>query len=340
MDNIESSPTRGKVVTAISVLVTLALLFAVINALDKRPRTHDAHLFAFTAGIAPEVSGRVIEVNVTNGSRVKKGDVLFRIDPEPFELRLRQAKSQVASLRAQIDLTTRQVASQTSGANAASTQTNRAREQLRLARDTLARLEPLLGNGYVTEQQVDEAQANERTAEAALLASIQQATQARQAVGDTASLMEQLAGAEAAEALATRDLRESTVIAPFDGQVVGLQFSLGTFATAGHPFFTMVNDKEWYAIADFRETDLRNLRPGQSATVWVMGFDGQPLHGQVESIGVGVEPEDQQGPGLPVVGRTLNWVVVAQRFPIWIRLDGAPEGPVRIGATASVKVQP
>lgn len=325
--------------TGISLVVTLVLLLAVIIALDKRPRTHDAHLFAFTAGIAPEVSGRIIEVNVTNGNRVEQGDILFRVDPKPFELRLRQAQSQVASLRAQIGLTTRQVASQTSGAAVASTQVTRTREQLRLARSTLARLEPLLGHGYVTEQQVDDARSSERTAEAALVASMQQAAQAREAIGDTVSLIEQLRGAEAAEAIAARDLRESAVVAPFDGVVTGLQFSRGTFAAAGHPLFTMINDREWYAIADFRETDLRNLRPGQPVTVWVMGHDSRRLHGRVESIGVGVQPEDQQGPGLPMVGRTLNWVVVAQRFPVWVHLDSAPDDIARIGATASVKVE-
>ena len=84
--------------------------------LDRRPRTHDAHLFAYSAGMAPEVSGRIVALHVTNNQRVKRGEPLVDIDPEPFELRVRQARAQVAALKAQINLTGRQVASQRSGA--------------------------------------------------------------------------------------------------------------------------------------------------------------------------------------------------------------------------------
>ena len=75
------------------------------------------------------------------------------------------------------------------------------------------------------------------------------------------------------------------------------------------------------------------------ATVWVMGSDDQPIRGRVESLGEGVQPEDGGGPGLPVVGRTINWVVVAQRFPVWVRLEDPPPQLTRIGATASVRVE-
>jgi multidrug efflux system membrane fusion protein len=270
---------------------------------------------------------------------VTKGEPLLDIDPEPFELRRQQARAQVAALKAQIGLTARQVTSQISGADAAATQINQARAQLALAQDTLHRLEPLLGKGYVTNQQIDEARTNERNAAVALTAATQHANQARQAVGDTNSLVAQLSGAEAAEAIAERDLREATLRAPFDGSVVGLQIAEGAFAVAGHPLFTLINEHDWYAIADFRETELPRISVGDPATVWVMGSDNQPIRGRVDSLGGGVQPDDRGGPGLPVVGRTLDWVVVAQRFPVWIRLDDPPRDVTRIGATVSVRVQ-
>lgn len=329
----------GRGITAASIVAAVVLLTAMVFVMDRRPRTHDAHLFAYTAGIAPEVSGRITAVHVVNNQLVKEGDVLTQIDPEPFELRLRQARAKVAALKAEIDLTGRQVSAQTSGAQAASTQIARAREQYALARSTRERLEPMVGKGYVTQQQIDEARTSERTAAAALSASTLQATQAHEAIGDTASLVEELAGAEAVEALAARDLREATVRAPFDGRVVGMQFARGAFAVAGSPLFTLVKMHEWYAVADFRETDLQHIHVGDKATAWLMGMESRPVHGHVESLGVGVQPEDKEGPGLPVVGRTLNWVVVAQRFPVWVKLDDPPESMMRIGATVSVKVQ-
>ncbi|MHA6203436.1 HlyD family efflux transporter periplasmic adaptor subunit [Dyella soli] len=329
----------GRSLTVVALLAALVLLAATVFVVDRRPRTHDAHLFAYTAGIAPEVSGRLTVIHVINNQLVRKGDVLAQIDPEPFELRLRQARAKVAALKADIDLTGRQVNSQTSGAQAASTQIERAREQLALARSTRERLEPMVGKGYVTQQQIDEARTNERTASTALSASMLQAAQAHEAVGDTASLIEQLAGAEAAEALAARDLREATIRAPFDGRVVGMQLAEGAFAAAGSPLFTLIKWHEWYAVADFRETDLEHIHVGDKATAWLMGREGEPVHGHVESLGAGVQPEDKAGPGLPAVTRSLNWVVVAQRFPVWVRLDDPPEELMRIGATASVKVQ-
>jgi membrane fusion protein, multidrug efflux system len=242
-------------------------------------------------------------------------------------------------LKAQINLTGRQVASQRSGADAAATQINHARAQLGLAQDTLQRLQPLLAKGYVTQQQIDEAQTNERNAAIALTTTTQQAHQARQAVGDTESLIAQLAGAEATEALAERDLRLATLRAPYDGSVVGLQIAEGAYAVTGHPLFTLIKTNEWYAIADFRETEVPHIGVGDRATVWVMGSDDQPIRGHVDSLGAGVQPEDGGGPGLPVVGRTINWVVVAQRFPVWVRLDDPPPQLMRIGATVSVRVQ-
>jgi multidrug efflux system membrane fusion protein len=328
---------RGRVIACFAVVAAVALGLASLYAIDRRPRTHDAHLFAYSAGMAPEVTGRILRLHVLNNQRVSKGQPLVDIDTEPFDLRWRQARAQVAALKAQINLAGRQVTSQKYGADAAATQIRHAREQLALAQDTLHRLEPLLAKGYVTNQQIDEARTNEHNAAIALTTASQQAGQAREAV-DTLSLTAQLAGAEAAEALAARDLRVSTLRAPFSGTVVGLQIADGAYAAAGQPLFTLIKDDEWYAVADFRETELPRIAVGDPATVWTMSDDGRPIHGKVESLGPGVQPDDRAGPGLPVVGRTLDWVVVAQRFPVWIRLDDPPPNLTRIGATASVRV--
>src|SRR5258707_7894131 len=138
----------GRLVAVVSISAAIAIGAYALDRLSRQPRTNDGYLFADRAGLAPDVSGRIVTLNVRDNQRVAKGDLLLKIDPEPFELHLRQARDQVAALRAQIDLTTRQVASQTSGADAATTQIGRARAQLSLASDTLARLEPMLGKGY------------------------------------------------------------------------------------------------------------------------------------------------------------------------------------------------
>ena len=341
---MKSSVTwRGRLVALIAVAAAVVLGFATLAALSRRPQTNAAHLFAYSAAMAPEVSGRIAKLHVASNQRVTKGQPLVEIDPQPFELRQRQAQAQVQALKAQIGLTSRQVTSQMTGADAAATQINHAKAQLALAQENLRRFEPLLAKGYVTQQQVDEARTNERNAAVSLTVATQQATQAREAVGGTANLVAQLAGAEAAEAIAARDLGQAVLRAPFDGTVVGLQIAEGTYAVAGHPLFTLIKDQPiGMPIADFRETELSSIAVGDPATVWLMANAARPIQGQVVSLNSGVQPQTGDGsggPGLPVVGRTLNWVVVAQRFPVWIRLLDAPPQDMRIGATASVRVE-
>ena len=315
---------RGKLIATTTIVTAVVLCALVVFAIDRRPRTHDARIFAFSAAMASEINGRIVKVLITNDQHVEAGAPLIVIDPTPFEMQLRQARAQVAALKAQISLTGRQVTSQGSGVQAAESQVQKAREQLRYAQDTLKRMEPLLAPGYVTQQQIDEARTNESSAMAALHALTNSATQARQAVGDTLSLQAQLEGAEASEALAARNLDLTTLRAPFSGTVVGLQIAAGTFALSGRPLFSLIESDAWYAIADFRETELPRIAVGDPATIWTMAQSDRAFTGRVASLGAGVQSTDQDGPDLPKVGRDLNWVVVAQRFPVWVRLDNPP----------------
>jgi multidrug efflux system membrane fusion protein len=329
---------RGQVIATVAVVAAIVLAISVVFEIDRRPRTHDARIFAYSATMASEINGRIVKVLISNDEAVKQGDPLLLIDPKPFELQLRQARAQVAALKAQIDLTGRQVSAQGSGAQAAESQVRRAREQLALAEDTRKRLEPLVSPGFVTQLQLDEARTNESSALATLDALTKSAIQAHQAIGDTLSLEAQLEGAQAAEGLAARNLELTTLRAPFDGIVVGLQIAEGTFALEGRPLFSLIKSNAWYAIADFRETELPRIAIGDHATVWTMAQSTRSFAGTVESLGAGVQSTDQDGPDLPKTGRDLDWVVVAQRFPVWVRLDRPPAEAMHVGMTASVKV--
>src|ERR1700744_6280986 len=304
----EGKSLRGKGIAATAVGSAVVLGILVVFAIDRRPRTHDARIFAYSAPMPLEIRGRIVQILVTNDQDVEKGAPLLIIDPVPYELQLRQARAQVAALKAQIALTGRQVTSQGSGVQAAESQVQRTRDQLKFAQDTRQRLEPLVEPGFVTQQQLDEAKTNEAAAEASLQALTRTATQARQAVGDTLSLEAQLEGAEAAEANAARNLELTTLRAPFAGKVVGLQIADGTFAIGGHPLFSLIKSDAWYAIADFRETELPRIAVGDRATVWTMSESNSGFGGRVESLGAGVQSTDKDGPGLPVVAAiSIGW---------------------------------
>src|ERR1700678_2038388 len=151
----EGKSLRGKLIATTAIGLAIVLGILVLFAIDRRPRTHDAYIFAYSAEMASEISGRIVQILVTNDQDVAKGAPLLVIDPAPYEFQLRQARAQVAALKAQIALTGRQVTSQGSGAQAAESQVRRAREQWGLAQETRRRLEPLVGPGFVTQLQLD-----------------------------------------------------------------------------------------------------------------------------------------------------------------------------------------
>ncbi len=323
--------------TALAALVFLAVLTT--RRLDLRPRTDDAYLQADLVHMAPDVSGRIIELDVRDNQFVHRGDVLFRIDPVPYRLRVAQARATVLGLEAKLSVTADQVASQTSNADTAERGIGSAQAQLALATSTLARLEPLLPRGYVTAEQVDQARTAKRTAEIALQQARLQATGARQAVSSTKPIEEELEAARATLALAERDLNLTVGRAPCDGQITALDIAAGEFAITGQPLFTIIDTEHWYAVGNFRETDLAGIQPGQHATVYVLAAPQHPVRGHVDSLGGGVAPDEGVTiGGMPHVPRSLNWVRIAQRFPVRILLDDPPASLMRIGATAVIVI--
>jgi len=289
--------------------------------------------------MAPDVSGRIIELDVRDNQEVRKGEVLFRIDPEPYQMRVDQARAAVRGLEAKLALTADQVAAQTSKADAAASGINTAEAQRALATSTLARMEPLLGHGFVTAQQVDQARTARRTAQLGLEQARLQADEARQAIINTKPTEAELEGARATLALAERDLNKTVARAPCDGRITALDIAAGEFAATGHPLFTVIDTEHWYAIGNFRETDLAGIAPGQRATVYVMAQPSRALRGKVDSLGWGVASDVSVTiGGLPHVERTLNWVRIAARFPVRILLDAPPDDLMRFGATAVIVI--
>ena len=331
---------------ALGILVSLLALAGLLvtgvlasRRIDQRPRTDDAYLQADLVHLAPDVSGRIVELDVRDNQAVRKGDVLFRIDPEPYRMRADQARAAVQGLEAKLALTADQVAAQTSKAGAAASGIGSAEAQRALASSTLSRLQPLLGSGFVTAQQVDQARTAQRTAQIALQQAQLQADEARQAITNTKPTEAELEGARATLALAERDLNKTVVRAPCDGRITALDIAAGEFAATGHPLFTIIDTEHWYAIGNFRETDLAGMEPGQSATVYVMAQPSRTLRGQVDSLGWGVASDVSATiGGLPHVERTLNWVRIAARFPVRILLDAPPDDLMRFGATAVVVI--
>ena len=342
MESTPKKAPRSKFPALLVVALALVALVFVIWRVDSAPSTNDAYVSADTIDVVPEVSGRIVELAVTDNQAVKQGDLLFRIDPRPYEANLAKAEASLAALDKQIMLTQRSVDAQQFGADSVNATVEKARAAAKQATDTLRRTEPLLKEGFVSAEDVDRARTAQRAAEADLNAVLLQAQSAASAVSGVDALVAQRAAVEADIALTKLHLEMATVRAPFDGRVISLKTSVGQFASAMHPIFTLIDTRHWYVIANFRETDLKNIRSGTPATIRLMSDSGKTFEGKVDSIGYGVLPDDGGlvlG-GLPKVSRSINWVRVAQRFPVKIMVEKPDPEMFRIGASAVANLEP
>lgn len=256
------------------------------------------------------------------------------------------------------------------GISNAKAEVSRARADLKYAVDNLHRIQPLLAKQFVTVDQVDQAQtlvatrrqvldaavaqqalatarltsslAQQQQAEAALQQSRAQVKQSFHSVLTLEPLLAQRSGKLSAIQTAQYYLDNCRIDAPFDGRVTNLTISEGEYAHAGQQIFTLIDTRTWWAIANFRETQLDHIRPGMKADVYMMSRPDLRLHGVVDSVGFGVTPDaDIIGhltKGLPDVQRTLNWVHLASRFPVRIRILDGPSQDFRLGESAVVVV--
>ena len=342
MESSLKKAPRNKLPALLLALLALVVLIFVIWRVDSKPATDDAYVSADTIDVVPEVSGRIVELAVVDNQQVKQGDLLFRIDPRPYEASLAKAEASLAALDKQIMLTQRSVDAQKFAASSVEATVAKARAAAKQAGDTLKRTEPLLAQGFVSAEDVDRARTAKRASEADLNAVLLQAQQAASAVSGVDALVAQRVAVEADIALTKLHLEMATVRAPFDGRVVSLKTTIGQFASAMKPIFTLIDTRRWYVIANFRETELKNIHPGTPATLRLMSDSGKTFSGKVDSIGFGVLPDDGGivlG-GLPRVSRSINWVRVAQRFPVKIMVDKPDAELFRIGASAVASLEP
>jgi membrane fusion protein, multidrug efflux system len=235
---------------------------------------------------------------------------------------------------------------------AAEASVQRAEAQFEDADGHLKRLEPLLPEQFTTTDAVETARMQQRVAASAaqearknLVAAARaveqaQATrlQAADAIGQVGDFNARIADAEAQLKEAELNLEYCRVTAPFSGKIVDLNISLGEFARVGVNVFTLVDTRIWYAVANFRETQLKHIEQGAPAEIYVFLSGGRRFHGRVVGLGWAVVPEyGTSEMGLPNVPQNLDWVRLAQRFPVRIQVDN-PDDTFRNGARAIVTI--
>jgi multidrug resistance efflux pump len=319
----------------IAIVVSAAVLGVIVyRSLYLQPRTDDAYVRANFIGIAPHVSGPIVELPIVDNQRVRAGDLLFVIDPRPYEAALDAAT-------AQLELTNLEIKGYDQAVGAAEA-TLRAREaDAAYAAQYLLRLEPLLDGQYVTKNQVVEARAQAEAAAAEVAQARAELQRARDLLGQLGDVNARRQAAAAAVYDAKLNVEYCSVRAPFDAFITNLNISIGQYANEGEEVFALIDDRQWFVMANFRESFLNSIAPGMEADVYLISYPNRRFRGRVQGVGWALYQQNGATVGvLPAIEPTLNWVRLAQRFPVRIVLEESdPERPFRMGQTAVVTVR-
>ena len=187
----------GRVIVLAIVAGAVVLAVVAVSRIVRHPQTDDAIVMADTIGVVPQVSGTIVELHVVDNQAVKDGELLFVIDPRPYELAVKRAHAELAALDGEIEVTQRRIEGQRYAFDAAKAAVQRMEAQAKNAADTLNRLEPLLHKEFVTPDKIDQVRTAKLSAEAGLEEARRKRDQAEQDIGDLNAL---LAKREAAQA--------------------------------------------------------------------------------------------------------------------------------------------
>ena len=256
------------------------------------------------------------------------------VDSRPYKLALDAA-------RTKLNLTEIEIKTLQDTINSAAAQLSERKVDAANVKQYLDRIVPLRERDFVTDNDVVEAHNKFHAAQAGVATAGSELRKAQDALGIMGDVNQRVRAAQEEIEDAQLNYDYCSAQAPFDGYVTNLNISEGQYANAGQPVLTLVDDRNWYVLAYFREDLLDRIRPGMSAEVSLLSYPGQRFQGKVQGIGWGLfQQNGATVGGLPNVEETLNWVRLNQRFPVRMVLEHADGGhPFRMGQTAVVTIR-
>ena len=335
-DKPKSDPVRRWTFIILGIAVVLMAWRLVSDRVT--PFTSQARVHALVVPIAPEVSGKVIEVEVGNNQFVSAGDVLFRLDPTRYQLAIETAQANLESAR------------QALGASAANVDVARAnldaaKAGLQKAQQDAVRMRRIKVEdpGAISERRLEIAEASLLVAESQVRAAEAALRMSEQQLGREGDDNSRILQAQSALAQAQLNLEHTTIVAPEDGLVSDVRVNRGNFASAGSPTMTFIAVHNIWVQADFTENNLGHIKAGDTVGIVFDVLPGRVVTGQVRESGFGVAVDSTPLGSLPSVDNNREWLRSAQRFPVVVDFDlpeiGSPSAPlIRVGAQASVTV--
>ena len=331
----DEKPKRNWKRLALMLSVPLAMLVAGAlywMSLQGKVSTDNAYVQQDKVSVSAQVGGEIVDVLVAEGDTVEAGDLLFRIDPEPYRLQIAQADAAIAT--AQANVTALANSSDLSGADISA-----AREDIRFAQANFARKDALYRQGFLTKTEHDAAEhaVNQAREQLRQAQARQQAANAKLATGSAVpGENPQVAAGKAQRAVAQMQLSRTEIRAPAAGRVAQAdRLQQGQQVVQGLPVLTLVEDGTSFVEANFKETDLADMRVGQPAEVAFDAYPGLTLKGHVAFIGAGTGSEFSV---IPAQNATGNWVKVTQRVPVRIVIDEKSPRELIAGLSTEVTV--
>jgi membrane fusion protein (multidrug efflux system) len=315
------------------VLVLLAAGYWYLTT-GRYVSTDDAYVQAARVSVSTDVSGRVVEVGVTDNQQVAAGQVLFKLDQRPFVIAVEEAKAQLGTVRYQVHALKATYHQKRADARAAEATADYTQHEFE-------RQQRLLTSGTASQQQFDQARQAYENARAQLASKQQDVANALAQIGGDPDLpLEQhpmVQHAQAALDRAELNLSYTVVKAPENGIVTKVdQLQVGDYVNAGTQLFSLMSSERVWVEANFKETELTHMRPGQAATVEVDTYPDTTFPAKVESLSPGTGLTFSL---LPAENATGNWVKVVQRLPVRLHLDRLdPNLALHAGLSATVEV--
>ncbi|KII76518.1 HlyD family secretion protein [Vibrio renipiscarius] len=322
---------RNLSIAAIAVLILAALSYFYVQHQKNYPSTDDAYVHANIIYIAPQVSGKVLNVNVSNYQKVSQGDLLYQIDPAPFQAKLDEA-------RAAYEVAIQSNAATDDAILAASANVKSTLALLSDAQSTYRRIDNLVKKQLLPAQQLDDAKAKLSSAEENVIAARANMSQLIKAQGAQGEAAPEVKKAAAALSQATLSLSYTNIFAPKNGHLGKLSAHAGSVVSPGQALVPLIEDNTFWVQANFKETQLERITTDMPATIELDLYPDAQYHGTVKAIS---PASGSSFSLLPPENATGNWVKIPQRFPILIHLTNEtehPNFPLRVGASATVTI--
>lgn len=327
-------PVRKWTLIVLAASVVLMIWYLVADRIT--PYTSQARLHALVVPIAPEVSGTVTDVHVTNNQSVSAGDELFNIERNRYQLAVDTAQANMQSARQATGASTANIGAAEASVAAAMASLDRSqKDAVRLRR--IIEEDP----GAISVRRLEQADAALAVSRSQVQAAEANLTKAREDLGAEGDQNVRVLEAQSALAQAELNLRRTMVLAPENGVVSDVRVNRGNFAAAGAPQMTFVATRSIWVQADFTENNLGHIKSGDEVEIVFDSLPGQVLSGRVRNTGFGVAVDSAPLGSLPTIDNNRQWLRDAQRFPVLVDFklsDAGDETAIRVGAQASVVV--